>query len=180
MVRISPNYPIAARTSGIEGWVCVVFTVTADGRVRDAEVTSSSPEGYGFEHAALRAVREWRYQRAEADTPGVQAILQFERPPPPEVYLGAFTISAANLEPFLLKDCEPVAPTDAEEMLNSTLAEVESELGMSCQEQADNLYACLDQEHTTIARVRIWNSLAHCRQYPSNFANDAKTLLNRR
>jgi len=134
----------------------------------------------GAAHAALRVVSEWRYQRAEADTPGVQAILQFKRPPPPKVYLGAFTINAANLEPFLLEDCDPVAPADAEEVLNSTIADLEKRFAMSCEEQADNLYACVDQEHTTIARVRIWNSLAACRQYPSKFANDAKNLLNRR
>ena len=163
--------------------MCVVFTVTADGRVRDAKATESGPEGYHFEDAALRAVGYWRYEPASADTPGVQVLIQFKRaspPPPLTVYLGAFTVNAADLEPIVIKHCDSVAETDAESVLNSTVAEFETGFGMSCEKQAGNLsYACLDRERRTIARIRIWKSLPDCWDYPKKFANDAKALMNR-
>jgi TonB family protein len=160
-----------------------MFTITAEGRVRDAKVTVSAPEGWYFEEAALKAVREWRYQPAGADTPGNVVLLKFAiaPPPAPTVYLGAFTINAANLEPIVTKNCDPVAPDDAESALNSTVADFESRFGMSCGEQADNQgYQCVDRARTTIARIRVLNALARCREYPSKFASEATTLMNRR
>lgn len=63
---VAPDYPEAARRRNISGWVEVVFTVTPKGTVADAEVRSSSPEEV-FDDAALRAVRQWRFEPATKD-----------------------------------------------------------------------------------------------------------------
>ena len=63
---VSPDFPEAARRKGITGWVEVVFTVTPKGTVADAEVRSSSPENV-FDDAALRAVKQWRFEPATKD-----------------------------------------------------------------------------------------------------------------
>jgi protein TonB len=69
---VTPDYPRAARAAGIEGEVEVAFTVTADGRVLDAEVVKATPRG-AFEAATLRAVRRWRFEAASADCPRADA-----------------------------------------------------------------------------------------------------------
>jgi len=63
---INPEYPESARRRNVSGWVEVVFTVTPRGTVADAEVRSSSPEEV-FDDAALRAVRQWRFEPATKD-----------------------------------------------------------------------------------------------------------------
>jgi TonB family protein len=62
------------REERVQGWACVVFTVTADGSLHDAKVTASAPEGY-FEEAAVDAVRQWTYQ--QRDSPGQSTVLTF-------------------------------------------------------------------------------------------------------
>ena len=61
-----PVYPLAAKAAGIEGLVVVRYDVSQDGRVINARVDESSPEGM-FEAAALDAVRSWRYNPAVKD-----------------------------------------------------------------------------------------------------------------
>ena len=63
---VAPDYPESARRRNVSGWVEVVFTVTPRGTVDDAEVRSSSPEEV-FDDAALRAVRQWRFEPATKD-----------------------------------------------------------------------------------------------------------------
>lgn len=63
---VVPAMPDVARRKGISGWVEVVFTVTAKGDVADAEVRSSSPEEV-FDDAAIRAVKQWRFEPATKD-----------------------------------------------------------------------------------------------------------------
>ncbi len=58
---VEPQFPDAARRKGLTGWVEVAFTVSPKGVVEDAEVRASSPEEV-FDEAALRAVRQWRYE----------------------------------------------------------------------------------------------------------------------
>jgi len=58
--RVVPEYPPAARHSGHEGAVVVVLQVDGAGAVSSARVQTSS--GYrDLDHAALRAVRKWRF-----------------------------------------------------------------------------------------------------------------------
>jgi protein TonB len=55
-----PEYPPAAATAGIEGYVVIGYDVTVDGRVTNAIVLDSQPTGV-FEDAALAAVAQWRF-----------------------------------------------------------------------------------------------------------------------
>lgn len=55
-----PVYPHDALMRGIEGWVEVGFTVRADGSTADVRVIESHP-GRTFDHAAVAAVRRWRF-----------------------------------------------------------------------------------------------------------------------
>jgi protein TonB len=59
-VRIQPDYPIQARQRRIEGWVDVLFTVAADGSVRNPVVIGAEPRVI-FDRAALQAVKGWKY-----------------------------------------------------------------------------------------------------------------------
>jgi len=59
--RTSPTYPAAAAGAGVDGIALVTFTVTAEGRVADADVVFSAPHPV-FGEAALRAMRRWRYE----------------------------------------------------------------------------------------------------------------------
>ncbi len=61
LVRIPPNYPRVAQRRGIEGVVTVVFTITRDGRVKDPEVVSASPENV-FDNAAKTAIFKWKFK----------------------------------------------------------------------------------------------------------------------
>ncbi|RMD86057.1 MAG: energy transducer TonB [Candidatus Dadabacteria bacterium] len=82
MVRVNPQYPIAAAERGIEGWVLVRFTITPSGTVKDPEVIDSHPPGV-FDRAALRAIRKWKYKPKIVDGKpverrGVTVRLKFE------------------------------------------------------------------------------------------------------
>lgn len=77
VITIEPEYPVDARTRGVEGSVTVEFVVTASGGVEDVRVTESSPAGV-FDQAALAAVRRWRYGAdAERETTVLTERLRF-------------------------------------------------------------------------------------------------------
>lgn len=61
LVRMEPVYPRRAQERGIEGWVTVEFTVTADGTVADPFVLEAEPENI-FNRAALKAVLKFKYK----------------------------------------------------------------------------------------------------------------------
>lgn len=61
---VSPAYPDAARKRGIEGWVELAFTVQTNGTVDQVEVRNASPADV-FDDAAVRAVRQWRFEPVE-------------------------------------------------------------------------------------------------------------------
>jgi TonB family protein len=58
---VPPEYPRAASTRGLEGWVDVEFTVAANGTTSDIVVADASHEHY-FRDEAIAAVREWRFE----------------------------------------------------------------------------------------------------------------------
>jgi TonB family protein len=58
---VSPTYPDAARKRGIEGWVELAFTVQTNGTVDNVEIRNASPAEV-FDDAAMRAVRQWRFE----------------------------------------------------------------------------------------------------------------------
>jgi TonB family protein len=61
---VSPVYPDSARKRGVEGWVELAFTVQTNGSVNDVEVRNASPAEV-FDDAAVRAVRQWRFEPVE-------------------------------------------------------------------------------------------------------------------
>jgi len=63
LVRSTPNYPNRALSRGVEGFVDLSFTVSAQGIVQDPEVLYAEPEGY-FERSALQTIRKWKYSPA--------------------------------------------------------------------------------------------------------------------
>lgn len=61
LVRIPPTYPIRAARRRIEGWVKIEFTISTDGTVQDAVVTSAQPSSI-FNNAALKAIKRWKFK----------------------------------------------------------------------------------------------------------------------
>ena len=55
---VAPIYPTIARASGVEGMVIIEAVIAVDGTVRDARVLRSVML---LDHAALDAVKQWRY-----------------------------------------------------------------------------------------------------------------------
>jgi TonB family protein len=68
IIEVSPRYPEVAQAQGLEGYVDLSFTVTAQGTVENPVVTASEP-GSVFDAAALAAVRQWRYLADEDRAP---------------------------------------------------------------------------------------------------------------
>ena len=58
--EVLPVYPDNARRRGIEGYVKLAFTITAEGRVENVRVLESSPARV-FDRAARRAALRWRF-----------------------------------------------------------------------------------------------------------------------
>jgi len=58
--QAAPDYPSAAKNTGLSGTVTVVFRVDENGGVHDARVVDSSDRV--FNDAALRAVSRWRFE----------------------------------------------------------------------------------------------------------------------
>lgn len=59
--QLKPQYPHQALVKNIEGWVEIGYTVTAAGKIVDAQALKSNPAGV-FEAAGLDAVNHLRYQ----------------------------------------------------------------------------------------------------------------------
>jgi protein TonB len=64
-VRVAPEYPREAKTSGLTGEVLVEFVVDESGRVLHPRVVRSSD--YRFEAPTLRAVERWRFEPGKKD-----------------------------------------------------------------------------------------------------------------
>ncbi len=84
LVRIEPQYPMSAKQRGVEGWVELMFTITAAGTVADIVVTASNP-GTVFNRSAVQAVSKWKYNPkvengTAVDRPGVRQRIKFELP----------------------------------------------------------------------------------------------------
>ena len=61
LVRIPPTYPMRAANRRIQGWVKVEFTITKEGKVKDAIVVASKPSSI-FNSAALKAIKRWKFK----------------------------------------------------------------------------------------------------------------------
>ena len=58
--EVPAQYPRPALLSGIEGWVDLEFTITAEGIPTDVKVTGAKPKRT-FDRAAVDAIRQWRF-----------------------------------------------------------------------------------------------------------------------
>jgi protein TonB len=73
---VLPDYPLGAQRTRKEGTVKLRFVVLDDGNVDEVEVIESSNPGNGFEEAAQRAVRHWRYAPAMHDGEPVDVTME--------------------------------------------------------------------------------------------------------
>lgn len=69
--RVPPRYPVSAARKGQEGWVQVSFVVDENGDVIDPIVEDSSGIK-GFEKAALKAVKKWKYDPANRNGEAIE------------------------------------------------------------------------------------------------------------
>ena len=61
-----PQFPTAARMSGIEGWVTVNYTIDDKGRVSDVRIVEAKPRRV-FDSAVRKAVHNWRFEPTVVD-----------------------------------------------------------------------------------------------------------------
>ena len=78
--QVAAIYPGSAIRAGIEGHVAVRFSVSRDGSVAGAKVIQASPPGV-FDEAALRAVRNTRYEPAYKTDSAFTVMRAASRPP---------------------------------------------------------------------------------------------------
>jgi protein TonB len=64
--KIQPKYPEIARKAKIQGKVILQAVIRKDGTVGELQVLQSPGSKFGFDEAAIAAVRQWRYK------PGLQ------------------------------------------------------------------------------------------------------------
>lgn len=62
--EVKPKYPKRARKKGVKGNVILQAIIQENGSVRDVEVLRCNQEKFGFEEAAIAAVKKWRYEPA--------------------------------------------------------------------------------------------------------------------
>jgi protein TonB len=62
--RALPNYPALARRALGQGSVILLVVIEADGRVGEIQVISAPDPRFGFDLAAIEAVKQWRYRPA--------------------------------------------------------------------------------------------------------------------
>jgi protein TonB len=82
MVRVPPQYPERAMQRGIEGRVLIEFTISKSGSVKDARVIAYEPSKI-FNKAALKAVRQWKYNPKiengkPVEQPGIRVSFPFK------------------------------------------------------------------------------------------------------
>jgi TonB family protein len=70
---VAPVYPHRALGTGTDAAVTMTVLVRRDGSLGPATVMSSSAPGLGFEDAALRAVRRWKFAPARSNGEKVDA-----------------------------------------------------------------------------------------------------------
>jgi protein TonB len=74
-LRLPPRYPFQAQARGLQGYVDVRFTVSANGDIRDITSVASEPAGV-FEAAAKQAVARWRFKPGRKNGQAIDTRLQ--------------------------------------------------------------------------------------------------------
>jgi protein TonB len=62
--KIEPHFPELARITRVPGSVELRAVIDEDGTVKEIEVVACDQPSFGFEEAAIEAVRQWRYRPA--------------------------------------------------------------------------------------------------------------------
>jgi len=65
-IKIAPQYPTAAATKGVEGYVDVMFDVTELGSTDNIRIIGYVPSSV-FNKSVLKAVKGWKYKPHEVD-----------------------------------------------------------------------------------------------------------------
>jgi len=65
-IKIAPQYPTAAATKGVEGYVDVMFDVTELGSTDNIRIIGYVPSSV-FNKSVLKAVKGWKYKPNEVD-----------------------------------------------------------------------------------------------------------------
>ena len=65
--RVNPKYPQRAQEEGAEAKVKLRAVIQVNGTVTDLKVLECTNKGLGFEKAAIKAVKRWKYQPARVD-----------------------------------------------------------------------------------------------------------------
>jgi len=65
--KTQPYYPELARKAGIEGTVVMKIIIGTDSRIREVVIFKSPGKQFGFDDAALNAVKQWRCNPAMID-----------------------------------------------------------------------------------------------------------------
>lgn len=60
--RVEPDYPDAARTARIDGFVLLQATINQNGDVVNIKVLSTPQARYGFSEKAIEAVSKWKFK----------------------------------------------------------------------------------------------------------------------
>jgi protein TonB len=78
--RAYPRYPEMARKAGVQGTVVLLIVIDREGRVGEIEVLRTPDPRFGFDLAAIEAVKQWRYHPAllGGRPVAVQASVTFE------------------------------------------------------------------------------------------------------
>ncbi len=63
IIVVQPNYPHHAVINGIEGYVKFVFDISVEGKVKNAKIVESVPEGV-FDSAAMKVLPKWIFRAA--------------------------------------------------------------------------------------------------------------------
>jgi protein TonB len=74
--RALPKYPDLARRAGLQGTVILLVVIEADGTVGEIEVIKNPDQRWGFDLAAIDAIKRWRYQPALMNGRPVAAYIQ--------------------------------------------------------------------------------------------------------
>jgi protein TonB len=108
--RVSPEYPAAALSSGVQGVVLLEATIGVDGKISDVRVTRSIP---ALDSAAADAVRQWVYEPTLVSGVAVPVIIsvavEFKLTAPQPIRVGG-----AIKPPTRTKQVTPAYPPDAQ------------------------------------------------------------------
>lgn len=76
--KVAPQYPRRQLSRGVEGFVDLLFDITATGKTVNIRVTYSQPEG-AFDRASIKALAKWKYKPAKDDGMAIAQLNQTTR-----------------------------------------------------------------------------------------------------